>query len=441
MATPMRIRPAEPAPDPSPEEHQDVLPAPAADPIPVEPVDDCPDALPALEAEARRRPRLERAPWVMPAPREPLTLWGLVRLLWRGFASACEWLFGAVTLIAGLAVLAAIPVVGLLSLGYLLEAGGRIARTGRVRDGFIGVRQAARVGSLVLGTWLMLLPLRLVSSYLASAQIIDPDGPSARNWWVALVALTIVVGLHVALACLRGGRLRYFFWPVGNVVWLARRLGRGGYYAEARDAVWDFVAGLRLPYYFWLGLRGFVGAAIWLVIPVTLFALGRKNGAVGFLGGVLLAWVLMYVPILQMRFARDNRFAAFFEPLAARRHFNRAPWAFTFSLFITLLFSLPLYLLKIEMVPQEAAGLLSLFFVVFIFPTRLLQGWACGRSCRRETPRHWFFRWTGRLAMVPVTAFYVFLVFFTQYTSWGGVWSLYEQHAFLLPAPFSGGGM
>ena len=51
-------------------------------------------------------------------------------------------------------MLAAIPIVQFLSLGYLLEAGGRIARTGRFRDGFIGVRTAARVGSIVLGTWI-----------------------------------------------------------------------------------------------------------------------------------------------------------------------------------------------------------------------------------------------------------------------------------------------
>jgi hypothetical protein len=53
-------------------------------------------------------------------------------------------------------------------------------------------------------------------------------------------------------------------------------------------------------------------------------------------------------------------------------------------------------------------------------------------------PRHWFFRWTGRLPLLPATALYVLIVFFTQYTSWNGVWSLYEQHAFLVPVPFFG---
>jgi hypothetical protein len=39
---------------------------------------------------------------------------------------------------------------------------------------------------------------------------------------------------------------------------------------------------------------------------------------------------------------------------------------------------------------------------------------------------------------LPIEAFYVLIVFFTQYTSWNGVFSLYEQHAFLLPIPFFG---
>ena len=38
-----------------------------------------------------------------------------------------------------------------------------------------------------------------------------------------------------------------------------RRVRRGGFYAESRDAVWDFAAALRLPHYFRLGLLGFFG--------------------------------------------------------------------------------------------------------------------------------------------------------------------------------------
>jgi hypothetical protein len=367
--------------------------------------------------------------------------WQVVRSILSAFGSVWEWLFGAASLIVGLAVLAAIPVVQLLSLGYLLEAGGRIARTGRLRDGFIGVRQAARVGSIVAGISLVLLPLQLVSSMAADAQLIDPNGPIARGWQFWLMVLSVLAAGHILAACSRGGRLRYFLWPF-NPFWLLGRLRRGGYYAEARDAVWDFVMSLRLPYYFWLGARGFAGALLWLVLPVSLLALGSRIPNVGFLIGfpaaVLLMIVLLHLPFLQMRFAAENRFAAMFEVRAVRACFRRAPWAFAFSLMVTLLFAVPLYLLKIEVVPREAAWLPSLVFLVFIFPARLLTGWAYALSERRRAPRHWFSRWTGRLAMLPVVAFYVLVVFLAQYTAWEGVWSLYEQHAFLLPVPFLG---
>ena len=97
-----------------------------------------------------------------------------------------------------------------------------------------------------------------------------------------------------------------------------------------------------------------------------------------------------------------------------------------------------LYLLKIEMIPREAAWLPSLVFIAFIFPARLLSGWAFGRSLRRTKPRNWFVRWTARLAMLGVTLAYVVIVYFSQYAAWEGIWSLYEQHAFLLPVPFLG---
>jgi hypothetical protein len=415
--------------------------------LPVEPVL---DALPADD--------VERYPSVVPVRAGP---WRAFRNFLEAIIRALEWPFGVLTLIVGLAVLAALPLLGFLSLGYLLEAGGRIARTDAERQrflrsrkrnwfvrlflggwlalrvSFIGVRKAARVGGIVLGVALMMLPLRMLSSLYVSAQIIEPNGSAARGWKAILIAMTVGMGLHIALALARGGRLRYFVWPL-NVIWLARRLIRGGYYAEARDAVWDFVTGLRLPYYWWLGLRGFVGGLIWLAIPVSLLALGRKAPFVGVVGGVWLAMVLLCLPFLQMRFAAENRFRACFELGAVLSRFGRAPWAFAFALFVTLLFSLPLYLLKIEMVPREAAWLPCLFFIVFIWPTRLLSGWAYARGGRREAPRNWFFAATGLVAMLPSAAFYVLLVMLTQFTSWEGAGSLYEQHAFLLPVPFMG---
>jgi len=376
---------------------------------------------------------------VLPAPAEPvldvLPARGFFGTIWHFIGSAAEGVFGVFALIVGLAILSAIPIVQFLSLGYLLEVAGRVARTGRLRDGLVGVRRAARVGSIGIGCGLMYLLLYMPASLALSAEIIDPGGPIAQRWRFWTSVLTAAVTVHVVAALSRGGKLRYFFWPF-NFIWLIRRLWRGGYYSAARDATWDFVISLRLPYYFWLGLRGAVGVLAWLAVPIFLMCLGPRVPLIGFTGSFLLMFVLLYVPFLQTRFARDNRFRALFEWRAARQEFRRAPVAYAFALLITLAFSLPLYLAKIQVIPPELIWLESLFFVILIYPARLLTGWAVGRAGRRTTPRHWVFRWLSRLSMLPVVAFYVFLLFFTQYIAWGGVSSLYEQHAFLPPAPF-----
>lgn len=382
---------------------------------------------PALDVE------LVEGPWYVGGAGS--ILWHLVCFVLR----VIEWTFGAAVLTIGLAILAAVPLLNFLSLGYLLEAGARIARTGRFRDGFIGVRQAAWLGGVVVIAYVLLLPVRLVSNLAQTAHVIDPGGQAARNWRIGLMVLIVFVFaltcllsyffVHAAASRTRGGKFRLELW-------------HGGLYAGIRDAVWDAVLGLRLPYYFWLGFRGFLAALAWLAVPVTMLVLSHVNTPispiVGWAGAVALALVLLYLPFLQMRLATENRLAAGFDLVAVRAEYRRAPWLFTLSFVVTLLTALPLYLLKIEAAPSEAAWLPSLLFVTFIFPARLLQGAALGRARRRKEEAHWFFRWSGRLLQPPVALFYVLIVFFTQFTSWNGVWSLYEQHAFLLPVPFFG---
>jgi hypothetical protein len=169
-----------------------------------------------------------------------------------------------------------------------------------------------------------------------------------------------------------------------------------------------------------------------------MLAAGQRFPAIGFLGALALIVVLLYLPFLQTRFAAANRFRAMFEVRPVRQWFRRAPIAFLLALLITLLFAIPLYLLKIEIIPREAAWLPSLVFVVFIFPTRLLTGWTCGYASHRERNRNWFLRQFARFGMLPVAAIYVLIIFFTQFTSWHGAASLFEQHAFLVPVPFLG---
>ena len=101
---------------------------------------------------------------------------------------------------------------------------------------------------------------------------------------------------------------------------------------------------------------------------------------------------------------------------------------------------MPLYLLKIEpVIPPELRWTITIFFILFIYPGRLLTGWAVGRALHHRRPRFFLFRWLARAASIPVVAIYVFILFFTQYTSFLGPASILEQHAFLLPVPFLGG--
>ncbi len=362
--------------------------------------------------------------------------WRIVRRVSGGIMSVAGWLFGLMSLVLGLSMLAALPVLQFLSLGYLLETSARVARTGRMRDGLIGVRLAAQVGGMAAAIWLSLVPAWLVGSYAQSAELIDPGGPIARVWRIGLVLLTILTLTHIVLCCIRGGRFRYFLWPFGNPFWLARRLREGGLYAEARDRLWSFVASLRVPYYFRLGLVGFLGTMVWLVVPAILIGATGRFTLQGPLGALMLAVIVPFLPFLQVRYAVEGHISALFSRRAVRERFRRAPWAFAFSLMILLVASIPLYLLKIEMVPREAAWLPSLIFVIFLAPARLLTGWAYARSGRRDNPSHWIFRLLGRIAIIPAAALYVLVVFLGQYTSWGGVASLYDQHAFLIPVPF-----
>lgn len=362
-----------------------------------------------------------------------------LRKVGRAVASGLDWVFGLAALAAGLAAISVVPVLNFLSLGYFLNASGRVASSGRLRDGFVGVRKASVLGSFIIGTWLVFLPVRIISGLWKDAELVAPGSAKANSWRVALLVLTVLTVLHAISACVRGGRLRHFLWPRPIQFW--RWLFSEEKFGKMRNAVIDYVSSLRLPFYFWLGLRGFVGAFLWLLVPVGILILASQmhadkgGGFFSLIGGFLLMIVVFYLPFLQTRFALENRFRALFEVSAIRQMFERAPIAFWIALFTTLLFALPLYLLKIELPPRELAWLPSLLFVIFIFPARLLTGWAVSRARRRELPRHWFFRWASRLALAPVVFFYVLLVYLTQYLTWNGAVSLFEQHAFTIPAP------
>ena len=341
-------------------------------------------------------------------------------------------------LVALLAACSVIPVLNFLSLGYLLHVSGTVARTGRLRDGFIGVRKASAIGSVAAGVWLVVWPARLAAAFWRDAELVAPGSNVARGWYAVLVGVTVVTLLHLLWAGIRGGRLWHFLWPqpLRFLRWLREPVKSG----KLQDMLTNYVLGLRLPFYFWLGMRGFTGALVWLILPVGILMAATRLPVGGSLllslpGGLLLLFVAVHLPFLQARLAESGRFKAIFELREVRRQFLRAPLAFWLALLTTLLLAVPLYLLKIELTPQELAWLPSVLFVLFIFPARILTGWAVGRARRRDAPRHWFPRWVARLGILPVALAYVLVVYFTPYLSWNGVLSLLEQHAFLVPAP------
>lgn len=359
--------------------------------------------------------------------------------LFRKLGAGLEWVFGFAALLVLVAACSVVPVLNFLSLGYLLHVSGTVARTGRFRDGFIGVRKAAVLGSLAAGTWIVVWPARLVSKMWKDAELIAPGSGVARAWHAGLVVVIAITLVHLFWSCVRGGKLRHFLWP--QPLRFMRWLRTGQKFEGVQSRITDYVVGLHLPTYFWLGLRGFAGALAWLIVPVGILLAATRLPVGGSVllsllgGGLLLLLVAIHLPFLQARFAQSGRFGAMFELREVRHLFLRAPLAFWFSLLITLLFAVPLYLLKIELTPKELAWLPSLLFVIFIFPARVLTGWAMSRAARHEEPRHWFARWTARLGIIPVAVAYTVFVYLMPYVSWNGAWSLLEQHAFLVPAP------
>ena len=53
-----------------------------------------------------------------------------------------------------------------------VESGARVARSGRLRDGLVGMRTAARIGTTALVGLILLLPLRLFGDWAQSARLL-----------------------------------------------------------------------------------------------------------------------------------------------------------------------------------------------------------------------------------------------------------------------------
>lgn len=385
----------------------------------------------------------------------PATWWTWLR---DGVSTIVTWLIGMLTLVFVLATLAGIPILQFISLGYLLESTGRIARSGRFRDGFVGYRTAARVGTIIGGVWLTLLPIRVAANFSHAAYVIDPDSIPTIVWRIAVTILTIALSLHAASAIYCGGRLRDFFWPVLvplailSLPWrkepmekwfppvkIFAAVRRGDLYPIACQRLWEFLQQLQVKKFFWLGLRGYALTMVWIGIPGLLMAstlTGELSPPMLFFAGLLMAMVVMYLPLLQAHFAAEDRWQAMFQWRQVRKLFSHAPLATLISITLTFVLAVPLYLAKIEATSEELTWIPNVLMILSVIPCRWVAGWAMSRARRRDTPRHAISRWFARLCIAPLSVAYVFFIGLASYISWEGGWSFLQQHAFLIPAAF-----
>lgn len=403
--------------------------------------------------------------------------------LFDKFVSAIGWCYGVFSLFLILAVLAGTPILQFLCLGYFLEVSGRIGRTGKFRNGFFGIKKASRVGGVLIGTYLLLIPARYLTYLWYSSQLIDATSTQTNVVRMLQFTITTLLVLHIVAAWFCGGKLRHFFWPLvapfSLTAWVVRYLAstavvrkslnqtvgqiaprfvqdicrvqpltdwfmpailfkhvlKGTLVSDARDRLWDGVTSLNLTYYFSLGVRGFLASMVWLILPTL--CLISNSYFLQFIGVMALAVVSIYLPFMQVHFASENRFRAMFEVRKVREVFRRAPIRFWMALLLVLALAIPLYLLKIERIPNELNWLLTIFFVGFMLPAKFVAGWAYARGAHRgETRSSKLLTIPVRLAQIPLIFIFPLFVYLSKFTSWNGAYSFFEQHAFLVPAPF-----
>ena len=397
---------------------------------------------------------------------------------------------GIASIIFCTAIAANIPIAQFLSFGYLLEVSGRLARGGTIKDSLVGVSKAFRIGVVLLGTWLLLIPVRFFSdAFWYEAYLIDPASDQTRLMRFLQVLFIGLTLLQIGAAWVCGGKFRYFFWqlvaPFSFGVWLFRKLlgsgftrpilnfffkwispnlvndfcnvqpptdwfvpailwkklRSGSFYTEIRDGLWNFVFSLNLWHYFKLGFVGFVGSAIWLALPtVLLIGATRLAGGSAILCAVfgVVTAIPVFVILLyqQTHFAREQKFSSFWQPGVVLANFRRAPIAHVVALLLVLIFAIPLFILKIEQIPVELLWLLSIVFVLFSWPSRIVTGLAYRRGTRKTASGRWWIRWPEMTMAIPIAASFVLILSLTRYVSWHGAFSMIENHVFLLPAPF-----
>jgi hypothetical protein len=331
-----------------------------------------------------------------------------------------------------LALLAAVPGGNVLVLGYLLGIQGEMARSGSPSEAFRHRRIALRLAAILIGVACCLVPLLFLGGLAADAHLVHAGSPADRRWHSLLTIVSVLMWAHLCLALAAGGRLSNFCRPFSNL----RQLRARPLSDDLTRRVLQALEILEIRRHLWLGIRGFAGTFLWLLLPTLLFAAGDDQHPppklIVLLGGIGLMLFLSWIPFLQAHFTLESRMTAFTQLGTVRALFRRAPWAFTMAVVVTLGLTFPLYILKILVPPEDGLWLITPLFIMALTPGKVLVGWAYHRAKRRDGDRGWAARLSARLVLFMFMAAYVYALFFTRFLDAHGRGVLFEHHAFLL---------
>jgi hypothetical protein len=259
-----------------------------------------------------------------------------------------------------------------------------------------------------------------------------------------LFILQIVIAIHLMLAISRGGKPGCFFRPIKNLRWIFQQTLTSTGRAELSTGVEQVMELVKPVHHFWLGLKAFFGAVLWLLIPdgllVAYSAPGRTSpifGVLSFIGVVLMIPVTAWLPMLQVHQAVTGKFRAIFSIRIARQIIRNAPLSWMMTTVLMYAMTFPLYLAKIRLLPSDAMLLLTPFFIILTYPARILVAWAYHRGTSHAHPAWLPFRWGTRIVMLPLLFAHAVFLFFTPAISELGKNAPLENQAFLGPVPYA----
>lgn len=368
--------------------------------------------------------------------------------IWKPIRSAFWFIhvaFGTGCLVLILAMLAAIPGLNILTLGYLLDPQKRVAESGRLRDGFPLMVLAPRLGLIVFFSILFLVPIRLQATRVSDAAVIlGETHAQVLQMQTILLVMQSVIAVHLMLAIARGGTVGCFLRPIRNVRWFMKMIFTRAGREEMTSGIEQVLHLVKPVQHFWIGLKAFFGAVIWLLIPTGLLvaysAPARVSpifGILSFLGVVLMIPVAAWLPMLQVHQVVTGRFRSIFTVSAARRVIRNAPLSWMLTIVLMYAMTFPLYLTKIKLLPADALLVLTPFFIILTYPARVLVAWAYHRGINQSQPAWFPLRWGARLMMLPLLAGYAIFLFLTPFVSELGKGAPLENQAFLSPVPYA----